>query len=37
MSPSRSASKNFVLTQLAGVPYAEAAALLGCPIGTIRS
>ncbi|GAB3826275.1 sigma-70 family RNA polymerase sigma factor [Kribbella italica] len=27
----------FVLTQLAGVPYAEAAAHLGCPIGTIRS
>ncbi len=27
----------FVLTQLAGVPYAEAAAHLGCPIGTVRS
>jgi RNA polymerase sigma-70 factor (ECF subfamily) len=27
----------FVLTQLAGVPYAEAAAQLGCPIGTVRS
>ncbi|WP_350277930.1 sigma-70 family RNA polymerase sigma factor [Kribbella sp. HUAS MG21] len=27
----------FVLTQLAGVPYAQTAAHLGCPIGTIRS
>ncbi|MFJ5281089.1 sigma-70 family RNA polymerase sigma factor [Streptomyces parvulus] len=27
----------FVLTQLAGVPYAEAAELLGCPVGTVRS
>jgi len=27
----------FVLTQLVGVPYAEAAALIGCPIGTVRS
>ncbi|WP_020385052.1 sigma-70 family RNA polymerase sigma factor [Kribbella catacumbae] len=27
----------FVLTQLAGVPYAQAASHLGCPIGTIRS
>ncbi|MEU9884241.1 sigma-70 family RNA polymerase sigma factor [Sphaerisporangium sp. NPDC051011] len=27
----------FVLTQLAGLPYAEAAELMGCPVGTIRS
>lgn len=27
----------FVLTQLLGLPYAEAAAVVGCPIGTIRS
>jgi RNA polymerase sigma-70 factor (ECF subfamily) len=27
----------FVLTQLAGVPYAQTAAHLGCPIGTVRS
>lgn len=27
----------FVLTQLVGLPYAQAAATLGCPIGTIRS
>ncbi|MFI6677339.1 sigma-70 family RNA polymerase sigma factor [Kribbella sp. NPDC050470] len=27
----------FVLTQLAGVPYAQAAEHLGCPIGTVRS
>ncbi|MFD6885058.1 sigma-70 family RNA polymerase sigma factor [Streptomyces sp. NPDC059957] len=27
----------FVLTQLMGLPYAEAALLLGCPIGTVRS
>lgn len=27
----------FVLTQLAGLPYAEAAEALGCPIGTVRS
>ncbi|RCG27038.1 RNA polymerase subunit sigma [Sphaerisporangium album] len=27
----------FVLTQLAGLPYAEAADLIGCPIGTVRS
>ncbi|MEV0238435.1 sigma-70 family RNA polymerase sigma factor [Streptomyces sp. NPDC050674] len=27
----------FVLTQLLGLPYAEAAALSDCPIGTIRS
>ncbi|WP_246060382.1 sigma-70 family RNA polymerase sigma factor [Herbidospora galbida] len=27
----------FVLTQVIGVPYAEAARLLGCPIGTVRS
>ncbi|MEV0279738.1 sigma-70 family RNA polymerase sigma factor [Streptomyces sp. NPDC050610] len=27
----------FVLTQLLGLPYAEAAAVAGCPIGTVRS
>ncbi|WP_283134832.1 sigma-70 family RNA polymerase sigma factor [Rhizohabitans arisaemae] len=27
----------FLLTQVAGLSYAEAAALIGCPIGTVRS
>lgn len=27
----------FVLTQLAGLPYAQTAAHLGCPVGTVRS
>ncbi|MCW2675834.1 MAG: sigC [Modestobacter sp.] len=27
----------FMLTQLIGLPYAEAAAVVGCPVGTIRS
>lgn len=27
----------FVLTQVLGLPYADAAEVLGCPIGTIRS
>ncbi|WP_410539935.1 sigma-70 family RNA polymerase sigma factor [Streptomyces sp. KL2] len=27
----------FVLTQLLGLPYAEAAAVVGCPVGTVRS
>lgn len=27
----------FVLTQLVGLSYAEAAAVCGCPVGTIRS
>jgi RNA polymerase sigma-70 factor (ECF subfamily) len=27
----------FVLTQLLGLPYAEAAAVVDCPVGTIRS
>ncbi|MFD9224678.1 sigma-70 family RNA polymerase sigma factor [Streptomyces sp. NPDC060064] len=27
----------FVLTQLLGLPYADAAATIGCPIGTVRS
>ncbi|MDK1473154.1 sigma-70 family RNA polymerase sigma factor [Streptomyces sp. 549] len=27
----------FVLTQLLGLPYADAATALGCPIGTVRS
>jgi RNA polymerase sigma-70 factor (ECF subfamily) len=27
----------FVLTQLLGLPYADAAEVAGCPVGTIRS
>ncbi|GGK74730.1 RNA polymerase sigma factor [Sphaerisporangium melleum] len=27
----------FVLTQVVGLPYAEAAEVMGCPVGTIRS
>ena len=27
----------FVLTQLLGLPYSEAAEVVGCPVGTIRS
>jgi RNA polymerase sigma-70 factor (ECF subfamily) len=27
----------FVLTQVLGMPYAEAAEVVGCPVGTIRS
>ncbi|MFC5724326.1 sigma-70 family RNA polymerase sigma factor [Streptomyces gamaensis] len=27
----------FVLTQLLGLPYAEAALVTGCPVGTVRS
>ena len=27
----------FALTQLAGLSYEEAATIVGCPIGTIRS
>ncbi|WP_240649289.1 sigma-70 family RNA polymerase sigma factor [Streptomyces sp. Z26] len=27
----------FVLTQLVGLPYAEAALVTGCPVGTVRS
>lgn len=27
----------FVLTQLVGLPYAEAALLSDCPVGTVRS
>ncbi len=27
----------FVLTQVLGLQYAEAAEVLGCPIGTVRS
>ncbi|MFE5027941.1 sigma-70 family RNA polymerase sigma factor [Streptomyces sp. NPDC056656] len=27
----------FLLTQLVGLPYAEAAAASGCPVGTVRS
>jgi RNA polymerase sigma-70 factor (ECF subfamily) len=27
----------FVLTQLLGLPYSEAAEVIGCPVGTIRS
>ena len=35
LAPDRRAA--FVLTQLLGCSYAEAAAICGCPIGTIRS
>ena len=35
LEPGRRAA--FVLTQLLGCPYAEAAAICGCPVGTIRS
>lgn len=27
----------FVLTQLLGLPYAQAAEVIGCPVGTVRS
>ena len=35
LSPDR--REAFVLTQLLGLPYAEAAEVVGCPVGTIRS
>ena len=35
LDPDRRAA--FVLTQLVGLPYAEAAQILDVPIGTIRS
>jgi RNA polymerase sigma-70 factor (ECF subfamily) len=35
LEPDRRAA--FVLTQLIGLPYAEAAAVCRCPVGTIRS
>lgn len=35
LDPDRRAA--FVLTQVLGLPYEEAAAVCGCPIGTIRS
>lgn len=35
LDPDRRAA--FVLTQLIGLPYAEAAKACGCPVGTIRS
>lgn len=35
LSPER--REAFVLTQVLGLPYAEAAEVVGCPIGTIRS
>ncbi|MFH8573370.1 sigma-70 family RNA polymerase sigma factor [Streptomyces sp. NPDC017993] len=35
LDPSR--REAFVLTQLLGLPYAEAAAVVGCPVGTVRS
>jgi RNA polymerase sigma-70 factor (ECF subfamily) len=35
LDPDRQAA--FVLTQVLGLPYAEAAAVCGCPVGTIRS
>jgi RNA polymerase sigma-70 factor (ECF subfamily) len=27
----------FVLTQILGIPYADAATICSCPVGTIRS
>ncbi|MFC9241483.1 sigma-70 family RNA polymerase sigma factor [Streptomyces decoyicus] len=27
----------FILTQLVGLPYADTAAVVGCPVGTVRS
>jgi RNA polymerase sigma-70 factor (ECF subfamily) len=33
----RARREAFVLTQLLGVPYADAAARTGCPVGTVRS
>ncbi|WP_405150481.1 sigma-70 family RNA polymerase sigma factor [Sphaerisporangium sp. NBC_01403] len=33
----RERRRAFVLTQLVGLPYAEAAELIGCPVGTVRS
>ena len=35
LDPDRRAA--FVLTQLLGLPYAEAAEICGVPVGTIRS
>jgi RNA polymerase sigma-70 factor (ECF subfamily) len=35
LEPDRRAA--FVLTQMIGCSYAEAAAICGCPVGTIRS
>ena len=35
LDPERRAA--FVLTQMIGCSYAEAAAVCGCPVGTIRS
>lgn len=35
LDPDRRAA--FVLTQVFGMPYAEAASVCGCPVGTIRS
>jgi len=35
LEPERRAA--FVLTQMIGCSYAEAAAICGCPVGTIRS
>jgi RNA polymerase sigma-70 factor (ECF subfamily) len=35
LEPDRRAA--FVLTQLLGCSYAEAAAVCGCPVGAIRS
>ena len=35
LEPDRRAA--FVLTQMLGCSYAEAAAICGCPVGTIRS
>jgi RNA polymerase sigma-70 factor (ECF subfamily) len=35
LEPDRRAA--FVVTQVLGLPYAEAAEVLGCPIGTVRS
>jgi sigma-70-like protein len=35
--PRRAGREAFILTQLLGLPYAEAAEVSDCPVGTLRS